>query len=369
MRRKRILFFGYCFLEVFMRRIFLAAFAVAFLGLTQAASAQFSLQALSSFGTNGWLAPGALGFNNQTTASVRGIAYDSTRNQVYVVDRSVGLTVEIRNGNTGALTGTLDVTGVSGGTFTANMIGVADDGAIYMGNLSGGATSPFKVYRWSDPSAAPTVAFNANSADFGRSRTGDSFAVTGSGANTRIVAAGGSGAEGGFLALTGDTTMTGSNQTITGVAAGGFRLSIDFAGGDTIVGAQTGALLNRGPVAGGAGGVTALTSAGEGLIAFDAQRSLLATVDINSSLVRLYDASNFASLTLLSSANLLTGPSVGNPNGVGALSFGTGPNGGLRLYVLNANNGIQAFNVIPEPSSALLALVGAGAGFFRRRRS
>ena len=34
------------------------------------------------------------------------------------------------------------MTGVAGGTFTINMIDVADDGAIYVGNLSTSATSP-----------------------------------------------------------------------------------------------------------------------------------------------------------------------------------------------------------------------------------
>ena len=70
------------------RFLMVAAVAVAFLGLSHTASAQFSLQALSSFGGDGWLAPGELDFNSQTNATVRGIAYDGGRNQVYVVDRN-----------------------------------------------------------------------------------------------------------------------------------------------------------------------------------------------------------------------------------------------------------------------------------------
>lgn len=51
---------------------------------------------------------------------------------------------------TGADLGGLNVNGISGGTFAANMIGVGGDGAIYVGNLSTAANSNFKV------SAGPT---------------------------------------------------------------------------------------------------------------------------------------------------------------------------------------------------------------------
>ena len=98
------------------------------------------------------------------------------------------------------------------------------------------------------------------------------------------------------------------------------------------------------------------------------QTRLLATVQTNSNLVRLYNANDLNSLTLTSSLNL-TSAFVGNTNGTGDLTFGTLPDGSLRLYALNTNNGIQAFNVtaVPEPSSIALATLGV-VGIVARRR-
>jgi hypothetical protein len=93
-------------------------------------------------------------------------------------------------------------------------------------------------------------------------------------------------------------------------------------------------------------------------------------VDINSNLVRLYDATDFSNLNLLSSLNTTTS-TIANGNGTGDLAFGLF-NGEMRLYAMNTNNGIQAFRVtaIPEPSSTLLLAVGGalGLGVVRRRR-
>ena len=66
---------------------------------------------------------------------------------------------------------------------------------------------------------------------------------------------------------------------------------------------------------------------------------------------------------LLDTKNLTTA-FVANGNGTGDLKFGNG-----MLYVLNTNNGIQAFNVVPEPGAFLLLLLGGPllSMLFRRR--
>ncbi len=343
----------------------IAAFALC-VAVAPTALGQLELAPLTSFGGDGWLAPGESDFNDQTNATVRGIAYNPMTNNVYVVDRDGGLNIEVRNGDTGALVDTLDTTGITGGTFTGNMIGVGGDGAIYMGNLVVG--DGFKVYRWADESSAPTVAFDDLT---GRDRTGDSFAVLGSGADTQIVSSGGSGDNGFFHLTTADgTSFTGSNVTPTsGPANGAFRLGIDFANEDNVIGTQAGAVLSLAPTAGGDGQTFALNAASETIIGHYIPGNVLVTVDFNSNDVRLYDSSDLSALTSTGFLDLenLTDAVVSNGNGVGEVALGEGPDGVLRVYALNANNGIQAFQVIPEPASLALLGLGAVAGLRRRR--
>jgi hypothetical protein len=347
--------------------LLLVASMVLALSSSSAHAQPYILSPLTSFGGgDGWLAPGELGFNDQTNATVRGIAYNAAANHVYVVDRDGGLRVEVRHGDTGALVSTLDTTGISGGTFAGNMIDVADDGAIYMGNLVVGGT--FKVYRWSNEAATPTVAFDGST---GRARTGDSFAVIGSGSDTQIIAAGGT--DLGFLRLTtvDGLSFSGGNVAPVGPAGGAFRLGLDFIDAGTVIGAQTGALVNTSPVGGGSGDSFALNSLGEAPLGYYGPKSLLATIDINSNDVRLYDASDLTVLTSTGFQDLANNTSsfVSNANGVGKASFGVGPDGALRVYALNSNNGIQAFVVIPEPASFVMFAVGLGlVGCTRRSR-
>ncbi|MEO6948510.1 MAG: DUF4623 domain-containing protein, partial [Ginsengibacter sp.] len=66
---------------------------------------------------------------------------------------------DIRAGNATPIN--LNLTGVSGGTFPVN-VGAQVNGHTYIANLSGGQTSPFKIYHWTDPSAEPELISNIN---------------------------------------------------------------------------------------------------------------------------------------------------------------------------------------------------------------
>src|SRR5262245_48790321 len=124
-----------------------------------------TLQPLAAFGGgDGHLAPGdraylpaAPGDNAQ-----RGLAYNPTTGHLLLVNRTGALSINMLDANTGADLGALNQGAgiITGGTFAGNMIGVAGDGAIYMGNLTTqSTTSPLKIYRWAnETSAAPTVA-------------------------------------------------------------------------------------------------------------------------------------------------------------------------------------------------------------------
>lgn len=325
-----------------------------------------NLAPLTSFGGgDGWLAPNEGGYAYLGTGNnERGFAFGN--GHLYLVSRAGGVNVRILDRATGADVGALNTTGITGGTFAANMVGVGGDGAIYVGNLTTAATTPFKVYKWTDASAAPSVAYSVNP---GLPRIGDSFAVRGSGDATVIVASGTGSA--GFASFSGGNA---SVVAVPGTATGDFRLGLAFADDNLVVGTQ-GGTWRLVQYAGNAGTLllsAPTTSASERPLSYTeiAGMGLLATVDTASSLVRVYDVTNPAAITLLATGNNTTGTLAGNGNGVGAVAWGTLEDGSPALYAMSANQGIQAFavTVVPEPGTYALLTVGLGGLFLFRRR-
>lgn len=359
-----------------MRRLMIALLAASAAALAAEARA-LSLAPLTSFSGDGWLSPAEDG-NLTTDNTQRGLAYHGASDTVYVVDRNGGLSVNLYNGTTGAPSGSLDVTGVAGGLFPLNVIDTADDGTIYAAALA--TSGDAFVWRWANAAATPTLAFQGTFTGLGR--LGDSIAVIGSGTDTRI-AVSGSGSDGVLILDTADgSTFTATGVSpITNVPAGGMRLGLDFIDSGTLIGEQTippnaPVVLYTADIASATGAAFAKNSSSEAPLGYysdGAGTELLATVDITSSSVRLYDATDLTLLTttgFLDIANNLGGTaSVANGNGVGNARFGVAPDGSLRLYALNTNNGIQAFEVVPEPAALALALVSfAGVALARRRR-
>ncbi|MDB6028062.1 MAG: hypothetical protein JWM68_4285, partial [Verrucomicrobiales bacterium] len=140
------------------------------------------------------LAPGDRAYLSNTGTSERGIGYDSLSDKVFIVHREGTVpNVYVINGNTGADLGALSMSGITGGAFSLDRIGVADNGVIYAGNVSAPATNAapvFKLYRWSNTNAVPTVAYSG-AAGFGVGiRVGDTFTLRGSGTNTQVMVGG-----------------------------------------------------------------------------------------------------------------------------------------------------------------------------------
>ncbi len=315
---------------------------------------------LSSFGSgDGWFAPGEGGYSYLGTGNLeRGLAFGN--GELYLLSRQGGVNVRRLSPITGTDLGGLDVTGIAGGTFAANMVGAGTDGAIYVGNLSTAATANFKVYRWSDNDAAPTVAYDGAP---GAPRLGDSFAVRGGGSDTRI-AVSGSGTSG--FAVIDPTLSTGSLITVADTGAGDYRLGITWVDNDTVIGAQGSAPFRVTDILGTTGTLAAspeVASASERLIAYAviAGVPLFASVDTVSSAIRIYDASDLNALQLLTTVNNTSGTLIANGNGVGAVAWGPTFGDTAFLYAMNANQGIQAFVVtIPEPATTTLLLLGGG---------
>lgn len=374
---------------------------LAFAAATAVASlASAALVPLSTFGNgDGWRAPneivtgdaagtdfsGVYGYL-ATGSAERGFAYNPVTGHLLLVSRQnkngFNRNIRILDGSTGADLGSLLALGdaapgiVTGGTFPINMIGVADDGAIYAANLSGSGTDNFRVYRFADESAvnAPTL---ANSSPHPAGRTGDTFGVFGSGANTIMAGAGSTAAasQSNFRLL---RTVDGVNYTGTsyGPVAGASTGSNDYRLGTTFIDADT-LIGNQGTTARitDFDATTATITASVALGA--AQRPmdyaviggipLLAVVDSNSSLVQIFNITNPAAPVLFDSANATSGALTANGNGVGNVQWGAIVGDTATLYAMSANQGIQAFSfAIPEPAS--LSLLAAAGMMLRRRR-
>ena len=103
--------------------------------------------------------------------------------------------VYILDSTNGTVLGKLayDTNVINGGNFPINMVGVTDDGVIYVGNLTAAtANGPFKLYRWANESAQPQLVYSGDPSGgitFGTSpqRFGDSLAVRGTGTGTQIL--------------------------------------------------------------------------------------------------------------------------------------------------------------------------------------
>jgi len=162
------------------------AFVAAALALGSTANAQltqlFKLEDTTSALT--WLNAG-----DQT----RGMAYNPVTGNIIVVDRdsTSGNRPYSINGTSGAQIGAFDNTGITGGTFPVNKPLVDTDGRVYVTN---GATTAFKVYRWADeasgPSSAATTVYGPVTLAH---RVGDDAAITGGGANVKIITSGNGG--------------------------------------------------------------------------------------------------------------------------------------------------------------------------------
>ncbi len=385
-----------------VRTAFLLAAGVAVLSLSGSwcskANAQ-TLSPLTTFGSNGWLAPDSNPY--VTTGNFeRGLGWNPVTKNIVLPSRNGGNFVAIIDGTSGAVVKTMDTTGVSGGTLAMMGAGVSADGAIYVPNLQSGssALNPFKVYKWLSESdtGAPSIAFSqVNPATTtGGWRFGDAFDVYGSGTAATFASAGSTSGTSGGLANNGNFmigALDGSNvNTIyraipnTLTASNDYRLSVAFVDADTIIGNQGASAKITDFVA-----ATTLSNTGAivtGSIAMGAAdrpldytvingQALLAVVNTNSSLISIYDITNPAAATLLTTGSTVSGALAGNGNATGGLQWGEmlTPTSQV-LYAMSTNQGIQAmvFQAVPEPSTyavmaGAFAVIGVVAS--RKRRS
>ena len=289
----------------------------------------------------------------------RGMAYNAVNGHLLVVSRATP-SVYVLDAPTGADLNQLSVSGISGGTYPLLMIGVAEDGAVYAGNLTtASSTTPFTLYRWTDDSAStlPTVAYTGNPTPGNSQRYGDTIDVRGVGANTQIIIGSRSSTNAVILSTTDGATFTAGNITVTDATAGSFGLGIAFGPNNTFWGKATGSALRQVSYNLAAGtGSTAHVYADPvvpnavGPIGVSTQLSLLAGINVGAANnhLRLYDLA--PTLTngspVLIATNAFATDNDNSGTGTGSVDFGPG-----TVYALCANNGLMALQIVPPPQA------------------
>lgn len=400
-------------------------------GVGTARAQTLGLSPLTTFGSNGWLAPGSIPNLVSSGNTERGLAYNPVTKNLVLPSRASGTNVVILNGTTGAVSGTLSSAGITstGATLSINQAGVSGDGRIYVSNLAVGGNT-LRLYSWDSETSvsAPTQPFtwtvpanSTTSSGTGAYRFGDAFDVYGSGTSVQFAVAGqSSGTTGGlgtsfrnngnFLVGTTDTTNTFTlfkGLANTGTTTNNYRLSLSYVDADTLVGMEGGAAkltdfifssgtqqgVNATVISSIQSGTAALGSTTQyriiDYVAMGSKSYLAAlrtgdsTTGVGANIIDVYDVTSAITQlsgtnpVLVSSLTVTTGTFV-NGNGTGQIAWGEVTYEPVNqiysapLYALNTNNGVQAMVfAVPEPSTtAVVACCTIGlTGLMLRRRN
>lgn len=290
----------------------------------------------------------------------RGMAYNAATGHLLIPARQGTPSVRILEADTGDYVGELNLAGVGGGTFPINKIGVAEDGAIYIGNLTTDShTENYRLYRWADESAVPVLVYSgdpSNGTPAPDNRFGDSIAVRGSGADTEIFLGTWTGTILARLTPGEDPAAPESyaTQVIATDMLPAHGRNLVFGEGNILYSTrpssavETPGHLYEMAVDVEAGTATtlrvfdgALVARGLGPIGFDPAASLFASVRPFSHDVFVYRPSQFNLEHVFAPRwSAQFGTSIANGNGVGeAIVVGN------RIYALDTNNGILALEL------------------------
>ncbi|MEI7633967.1 MAG: hypothetical protein WCK47_06775 [bacterium] len=299
-------------------------------------------------------------FTNDNTC--RGMALNPVTGHLLLVDRDgTGNVVHRLDSATGAeILPPLDSSIYSGGTHVISKIAIATDGTIYVCNLAI-AGANFKIYKYTDEEAVPTVCFDDPAS---AARRGDSIAVTGVGVNTKLLV-------NGFMAFVGDfailTTTDGNTFTATTITPAGLTATNHYSQWDTdgvkywvsklaatVDGVTTPVLFNAlnavdrivvCPVVGGGFSVQNVTfeAVTVKLLGLTPGAVAASLVDVPGAVFILNPSS--VTYTFTTTGLEKAGGANDNGNGTGDVAF-DGP--GKKVYFLYTNNSVSGWNM---PSS------------------
>jgi hypothetical protein len=328
-----------------MKKITLLFSIILILGMSSQIFAQFTTDWEKSSGASSL--PAWFSASNSTE---RGFGYGLVggNERLYVVSRNGGTFVKIVDATDGSDVGDLDMTGVSGGTFTLNDADVSDDGIIFACNLTtNSTTSGFKVYRWDNEAAAPVMVIDYTNA--AAERFGDKFTVTGSASDNSLIIHAVSGNSATVVAFTtadNGATFTPNIVTLSDGAPGGSPSAVPIPGG-FYVNANginpkeydaTGTFQSSIPGTVISTGSNAIRYIEEGsvklVVSFQYgsgnERALVADVSSGNATSTLFGATNSLG------AN-------GNANGVGDVAVRDNGDATYTIFVLGTNNGFGSY--------------------------
>ena len=301
------------------------------------------------------LAPGSRTYLSATDSTQRGLSFNPANSRLLLVSRTVGTNVFVLNSTNGADLHTLtNGSGViTGGTFPVNLIGVADDGAVYVGNLTtDGSTTAFRLYRWANdnPTTVPTVAFSGNPYAGSAERWGDTLDVRGAGTNTQILLGTRSGTNASILTTANGTSYTANSVAVSGGDTGMFGLGLAFGAGNTFWGKASSKPLRQISFNLGTASGTVIQSFTNPIvpnavapIGISTNLGLLGGVAIETpDNFQLFDLPTSGAPTIIETNQYPTDNA--NANATGSVDFG-----GDRVFALDSNNGILALMILPPP--------------------
>jgi hypothetical protein len=176
---------------------------------------------------------GSLAWFDTAADVTRGLALNPVTGNVIIADRGAVNTLHVIDPTGAEVLPAFNNTGITGGTFVINKAGVDGDGRVYAASLYGGGGSLLNVYRWvneADAANAPVQVFTGGTFT---NRIGDDLAITGAGANVKILASGNGTST--AIALLTDPENDGTFVVaeITGLPAFSGIPSIDFDANDS----------------------------------------------------------------------------------------------------------------------------------------
>ena len=320
------------------------------------------------------LAPGSRTYLT-TDDTQRGLAYDPIFQRLVLVSRAPTNGVHLLDAATGADQGEMDLAlmlnaSTVPGTYALNMCGVADDGAVYVGNLiTSGNADTFGIYRWDGATTTSTMteayAGNPLSGAGSLGRIGDTMAVRGAGVNTEILCSFRTGTNIALFNTTDGMNFSFNLIAITNLPAGaqanGFAgLGLAFGPGNTFWAKSSGFDLRQVTydAVNGVGGVINDYSAfptTETAIGVDNANGYIAAIGVLEypQSLPIYDLSASGGPSLNSLVDREFFPaSNANGNGTGAVAVDVA---GGRMFALDSNSGIIALSYAGKVSIAKAA--------------
>ena len=318
--------------------------------------------------------PGVTDNGGAGTPLQRSLAYNAVSNQLIIVSRTNALTLEgitnlVVDGTTGATLHTLLTNGLApNGSLSLICAGAADDGAIYTANqitTSGtGVNGVYRLYRYSN--SAPTTVldriYERQLLSGDATRWGDTMAVRGSGTNTQVLLDN----QGGLMmALLRPTDASMLNWTSNGISqlygGGSIGRSLQFGETNSFWQKRKADRLSLSTYDLTTGTVTVLTNVNNfsfatnlGPVGLDLSRKLLAGIEFATiqqpdnvvglpDMLVVYEVTDLSNPILIGRFAFPRATAAGNNNWIGQAVFS-----GDRLYALDGNNGVLAFQ-IPKP--------------------